>query len=294
VVGTTNLQFEAGVSGASESGPGIHGFSSTADGVLGSSGKNGVHGQSSSPGDSGVWGENQAKGYGVSGSTNSDLVLDSTVKAGVWGDNKGGGAGVKGTSQSGNGVIGFSNSPTAAAVSAVNTAGGYGLYGSSPNGKAIYCDGDHHCTGTMTVDKDIVMPAADFAEDFTVDGCNALEPGTVMVINAIGALRPCEKPYDRKVAGVISGAGSYRTGLILDRQKNLENRLPIALVGKVYCKVDASCGSVDVGDLLTTSATPGHAMKACDQVRAFGSVIGKALQPLGEGRGLIAILIALQ
>ena len=70
--------------------------------------------------------------------------------------------------------------------------------------------------------------------------------------------------------------------------------MPIALMGKVYCKVDASYGAIEVGDLLTTSPTPGHAMKADDPLKAFGAVIGKALQPLELGQGLIPILIALQ
>jgi len=46
--------------------------------------------------------------------------------------------------------------------------------------------------------------------------------------------------------------------------------------------------------LLTTSDIPGFAMKASDPGRAFGSVLGKALQPLPAGRGLIPVLIALQ
>ncbi len=65
-------------------------------------------------------------------------------------------------------------------------------------------------------------------------------------------------------------------------------------MGKVYCKVDASYAPIAIGDLLTTSPTPGHAMNAIDQLQAFGAVIGKALRPLGEGQGLIPILIALQ
>jgi hypothetical protein len=68
----------------------------------------------------------------------------------------------------------------------------------------------------------------------------------------------------------------------------------VALIGKAYCKVDASLAAIDVGDLLTTSSTPGHAMRAADPVAAFGTVIGKALKPCRGGRGLIPILIALQ
>jgi hypothetical protein len=49
-----------------------------------------------------------------------------------------------------------------------------------------------------------------------------------------------------------------------------------------------------VGDLLTTSDRPGHAMKLTDPLRGFGAVIGKALKPMASGQGLLPILVALQ
>jgi hypothetical protein len=70
--------------------------------------------------------------------------------------------------------------------------------------------------------------------------------------------------------------------------------VPIALVGKVCCKVDAAYGPINVGDLLTTSPTPGHAMKIGDRGRALGAILGKALAPLPSGQGLIPILVTLQ
>ena len=115
-----------------------------------------------------------------------------------------------------------------------------------------------------------------------------------MVVGEKGALHQSHQAYDKRVAGVISGAGDYKPGIVLDKQHSQSNRKPIALLGKVYCKVDASHASIEVGDLLTTSDRPGHAMKAADPLKAFGSVIGKALRPLKEGQGLIPILIALQ
>jgi hypothetical protein len=66
------------------------------------------------------------------------------------------------------------------------------------------------------------------------------------------------------------------------------------LLGKVYCKIDAQYSPTGVGDLLTTSPTPGHAMKVDDPLKAFGAVIGKALRPLRSGQELVPILIALQ
>ena len=89
-----------------------------------------------------------------------------------------------------------------------------------------------------------------------------------MVLNEAGALRQCDCAYDTKVAGVISGAGSYKPAIVLDRRRSSENRMPMALVGKVYCKVDAGYGAVRVGDMLTTSRTPGHAMKVQDPAKA--------------------------
>lgn len=115
-----------------------------------------------------------------------------------------------------------------------------------------------------------------------------------MVLNHEGALSESQQAYDRRVAGVISGAGDYKPGIVLDKQQTSGNRQPIALLGKVFCKVDAQFGAIEVGDLLTTSPTPGHTMKASDPFKAFGAVIGKAMRPLTDGQGLIPILIAMQ
>jgi hypothetical protein len=100
-----------------------------------------------------------------------------------------------------------------------------------------------------------------------------------MVIDAGRGLRESDRPYDERVSGVISGAGDFKPAIILDKQPAQDRRLPVALVGKVYCKVDAQYAPVEVGDLLTTSSTPGHAMKADEPLKAFGAVIGKALSP---------------
>ncbi len=141
---------------------------------------------------------------------------------------------------------------------------------------------------------DIILNNADCAEDFDLTPAVVAEPGTVMVLDQDGAIQPSSVAYDKTVAGVISGAGECKPGIVLDRRPSETPRSPLALVGKVYCKVDATSTPVEVGDLLTTSSTPGHAMKATDPQRAFGAVIGKALRPLQDGTGLIPILVALQ
>jgi hypothetical protein len=155
-------------------------------------------------------------------------------------------------------------------------------------------NGDVKVTGNIAVSGDITLANADCAEDFDVATSEELHPGTVMVINQEGALRASRDAYDTKVAGVLSGAGDYKPGIVLDKQQSPNRRMPVALVGKVFCKADAQYSAIAVGDLLTTSPTPGCAMKATDPYKAFGAVIGKALKPLKEGQGLIPILIALQ
>ena len=232
---------------------------------------NGVEGFSeSTSGGFGVFGTNTAGGAGVGGfSTKWVGVYGETAglvngPAGVWGEHKGEGIGVKAVSNTGVGLVAFSN------------------------GTAAIFQGDVEVTG------DIRLTNADCAEDFNIGLGVSAEPGTVMVLGEEGALFPSQLAYDKRVAGVVSGAGDYKPGIVLDKQQSDRTRQPIALLGKVFCKVDARYGAIEVGDLLTTSPTPGHAMKVDDPLKAFGTVIGKALRPLNEGQGLVPILIALQ
>ena len=148
--------------------------------------------------------------------------------------------------------------------------------------------------GDVTVGGDIKLIGADCAENFDVAEPESVEPGAVMVIDDCSTLKQCEQEYDKRVAGVISGAGQFQSGLILDTREPQSNRMPLALAGKVCCKVDAERAPVETGDLLTTSATPGHAMKAADPKQSFGAVIGKAMQPLRVGQDLVPLLVSLQ
>ena len=148
--------------------------------------------------------------------------------------------------------------------------------------------------GNVTFRGDIRLAGADCAEAFEVEAAGGLEPGTVLVIGDADRLRQCSRPYDRRVVGVVSGAGDRRAGLVLGAGAPATDRLPVALIGTVFCKVDADHAPIEVGDLLTTSSSEGHAMKAEDAHRAMGAVIGKALRPAARGRTLIPIVVALQ
>lgn len=303
VQGWSSAVGHAGVSGANDdgNGVGVYGRSAKAAGVQGESyGFNGVRGVSFAPGHGAVVGVSevhnpdpvnhpeQNPGPGVFGQSDGTGVWGaSKTWYGVYGKNESNdsGGGVLGESDA-TGVAGISNKWNGVYGESKSTVGGAGVYG---KGKlAGYFEGDVFVTG------DIRLKNADCAEDFDVTDSVDIEPGTVMVLGEEGRLQPSQKAYDKCVGGVVSGAGDYKPGIVLDQQTSKHARKPIALLGKVYCKVDAQFGSISVGDLLTTSPTQGHAMKASDHLAAFGAVIGKALRSFPNGQGLIPILIALQ
>jgi hypothetical protein len=76
--------------------------------------------------------------------------------------------------------------------------------------------------------------------------------------------------------------------------------VPVAIVGIVPTKVTAANGPIDVGDLLVTSSTPGYAMKASPNmvggvaIYPTGTVLGKAMEPLAQGTGVIKVLVSLR
>jgi hypothetical protein len=178
----------------------------------------------------------------------------------------------------------------------VDQDGNVGIGASLNIGGDTQVNGNVNVTGNINLVGNVILKegGADCAEEFAVTDPDPVDPGTVMVIAAEGSLEVSQQAYDKRVAGVISGAGDFRPGIILDSQSGETDRLPLAMTGKVFCKVDAGYGPIGVGDLLTTSPTCGHAMKAADCSKAFGTVIGKALRGLESGKGLIPILVALQ
>ena len=137
---------------------------------------------------------------------------------------------------------------------------------------------------------------SDVSEKFVIKADVDVKPGMVVCIDPDhpGQLTVSTKEYDRKVAGIISGAGGIKPGMIMDQQEEGDNLYPVALSGRVYCWADASYGAIEPGDLLTTSNTPGHAMKVTDYDRAKGAIIGKAMSSLKHGRGLVLVLVTLQ
>jgi hypothetical protein len=141
---------------------------------------------------------------------------------------------------------------------------------------------------------DILLYNADCAEEFDIEDHETAEPGTVMVVGDNGLLVSKGTENNTRVVGVVSGTDRYKPGIVLDKRDTGKKRARLALMGKVMCKVDADNVPIEAGDLLTTSSIRGHAMKCMDPAKSVGSIIGKALQGLDKGTGMIPVLVNLQ
>jgi hypothetical protein len=310
-----------GVGGTSSTGTGVHGISTSGVGVLGASNSgdgllgtsttaNGVGGTSTSGrGVSGV----SSTGTGVSATSDSGSGLSalSTTGTGVSARSTSGngvlgqstsGAGVSGSS-SGDGVLGTSShafgGTTAAAVRAINTAGGDIFLGQAASFHVARIDS----AGTGYFNGGTQDSGADYAESMpTSEDPSTLAPGDVLALDPRHAndVRLSTQPGSPLVAGVYStkpsvlAIGNHKIG------DSLAGTVPVAMLGIVPTKVSAENGPVRPGDLLTTAGTPGYAMKATPVVvhgaaiYPTGALLGKALESLPSGRGVIEVLVTLR
>jgi len=225
-------------------------------------------------------------GAGVGG-----LNFSSDSGSGVYGFSaatSGHGAGIQAEVASADGVAGYF----------ANDGGGNLLVGQvGPNGTRVNVfrvDG----TGKGFFNGGTQTGGADFAESVAIRGEHAqYEPGDVLVVDraAERRLMLSRRPYSTRVAGIYSTKpGVLATTHSIDESDALAEEIPLAIVGIVPCRVTAENGPIRPGDLLVTSSTPGYAMKGTNRRRMLGAVVGKALEPLREGKGVIQILVTLQ
>lgn len=253
----------------------------------------GVVGRAYTQGKSGVYGFSKT-GFGVQGrADSSDGVVGVTGaagKSGVWGHSVAGN-GVSGASTQGDGVVGWTESANKSGVFGRST-NGIGVTASSTNGTALLVNG----TSVFKKYASFEGGHGDLAENYRADG--ALEAGDVVVISPSRelAVRLAVSADDTSVAGIVSTMPSMRlSGRIAD-----EEGVPLVIAGRTLCKVDGDHGAIHPGDLLTSSATPGHAMKSRPvlvggvEIHRPGTIIGKALEGWASGRGQIAVLVTLQ
>jgi hypothetical protein len=113
----------------------------------------------------------------------------------------------------------------------------------------------------------------------------------VLVIGPDSSLIRSTEMHQTSVVGVYSTDPAFVGGS--DEEMENPGKVPLAIVGVAPCKASAENGPIRPGDLLTTSGAPGHAMRAGEDPPQ-GSVLGKALEGLESGVGVIRILVTLQ
>lgn len=166
----------------------------------------------------------------------------------------------------------------------------------------VRLDADYNATGKSRVITDVleITGGSDLSERFEIGtGQTGVVPSPGMVVsidpNNPGQLVVSSHAYDPAVAGIVSGAGGISTGMLMAQSGSVtDGTHAVALTGRVYCQADASYGPIRPGDLLTTSETPGHAMKVTDYAKSRGTILGKAMSSLPDGRGLVLVLVTLQ
>lgn len=131
------------------------------------------------------------------------------------------------------------------------------------------------------------------AQDPAVVGIVSAAPG-VLLGAGIDRIAAADRELAAALARARESGDAEEEAVIWSalRERFLDTHAPVALSGTVPCKVDAGFGAIEPGDLLTTSPTPGHAMRAAEA--APGTIVGKALEPLESGIGVIRVLVMLR
>lgn len=278
VTGTCSGIAGSGVSGfaTGESGKGVYGHAAYEKSYA-------VYGLAIGSASFGVYGEaDSSDGVAVRGQANGSNGI------GVYGEAASAdGYGVSARSRAAGGVALFARATLDDGV-AIEAIGGDGGYAAKFTGNVILVG---HSDGETILE---LGEGLDYAEGFNNAGRQEVAPGTVVIIDPDhpGKLRMSQTPYDDKVAGIVAGAKGLGSGVRLGADRY---DMDVALAGRVYCNVDATHAGIEAGDLLTTSTTPGYAMKAVDYDIARGAVLGKAMQSLEKGqKGQILVLVTLQ
>ena len=288
-------------------------------GVAGVSTAYGLYGASSGATGVGIRGENTSTtgfNYGVIGAVYSPDGIGVYGQSAITGST----TGVRGltSSPSGVGVEGRALAATGAPIGVLgivaSSGGTAGMFAAPPTGALlrgledgvsgerfrveasgnVFADGSYNC-GLASACFNTGI-GADVAE--RIDASERLEPGDVVEIDTVPAtFRRARDAYSTRVAGIVATAPAITLGnndlTGNDSGRRTDQRPLLALVGRVPVNVTAEGGPIAVGDLLTSSGTPGHAMRCAERSRCAGAIVGKALEPWHEGTGRILALVTL-
>jgi len=154
---------------------------------------------------------------------------------------------------------------------------------------SVYADGSFYGAS-------LIVGSADVAE--RINTSEWVGAGNVVEIDPEhpGFFCKSSSPYSRRVAGIISTSPGVVLGNKTDSTADAwdDNRPVLAIAGRVPVKVSAENGSIEVGDLLVSSSTPGVAMRGSELDRCIGAVVGKALEPFTGTLGEITAQVTLR
>lgn len=288
--------YAPGVWGESERGVGVMGVGTGASATIGVLGR-------------------AATGYGVYADAAGVGVLGQSSGIGIYGlgnaGSQGSGYGGYFASSTGAGVHGRSTALSTAqnlytpGVWGYSEHGAavYGQQGNQPSALAGFFDGSVVVLGSLTV----TGPKTGYVVDIALnDGPEALLPHDVVIITGVAdpvvgsipvpRVRRADQPHDTRVAGVVerlyvvNDAGQTQSAKEAIAPGEYLSLVTLGAYGAI--RVDADYGAIAPGDLLVTSPTPGHAMRA--DAPGVGTVIGKALDSHSSGTGSIPVLVSLQ
>jgi len=304
-----------GVYGNSVGGTGVYGNSTSGFGLYGKS-SSGV----------GIYGESATNNAAFFSATNVSNPLDA-----VYISNLGQGNGLYTESATGNGMTAVTNNGASSAIWGFNNGGGIGIYGVTFAGTGAAIKGANTTSGGTAIEGELLNSpssgslavfkvdgvnkaridhngkgffnggtqnsGADVAEAFDVEGAlNSYEPGDVLIISQ-SSDRKVERsntPYSNLVAGVFA----TKPGVLLTEETietNLDNKVPMGVIGVIPTKVCLEGGAIKRGDLLVTSSIAGVAMKADPDKVKIGQVLGKALEDYsGNSIGKIKVLVSIK
>ena len=161
-------------------------------------------------------------------------------------------------------VTGAALTGTSLTVSTGNITGGNIVNG---NGNGIGNIGSSTTYFNTVFAKATAAQYADLAEMYVADA--DYPPGTVVDFGGVEEITQTVAPGSTAIAGVISTNPSY----IMNSGQQGKHVLPVALTGRVPCRVQ---GPVSKGDVLVSSTRPGVAQRIGTQYQP-GCVIGKSL-----------------
>ncbi len=138
------------------------------------------------------------------------------------------------------------------------------------------------CTGNTWNDGPVTN-CSDVAEVYQSDG--SVGVGEIVALaRQVNVVTKSKTAYQQGMIGVYSASPALLVGgqTVLGGAGNLtDNKIPVALAGRVPVKVSDENGPIQAGDYLTSSSIPGVAMKATKP----GPVIGQALEGLDFNTG---------